>query len=194
MIVPMSTEHDTVADIADKLYVCLRFLRSSRQRSSRARWYVLASDGSFSSGPLHAAELAYRIYYGLVDASETAVDCKTGAHHPVASSELLARWLVQSEEQSKRIVRGLLQCVRHYIVDGRLPIELNLPSWAEELLTPAEQHAFQVLSLPPTCSPREARKRHRELVITHHPDRGGSEDRMKEINRAYEVVQKVAGF
>lgn len=36
----------------------------------------------------------------------------------------------------------------------------------------------------------EVRERHRELVLRHHPDRGGSEERMAEINRAFEEAEK----
>ncbi|HVH52480.1 MAG TPA: hypothetical protein VM690_10070 [Gaiellaceae bacterium] len=35
-------------------------------------------------------------------------------------------------------------------------------------------------------TPDEARARHRELVFIHHPDRGGSHERMVEINAALE--------
>jgi hypothetical protein len=190
----MWTDRDSIADTLDQLYVCLRFLKSSHARSSHARWYVLADDGSFSSGPFHAAELAYRIHTGLVEGVDTAIDSKTGARHRVCDSDLLAEWLKQDEQQQRRLVRGLLMCVRQYVNDGKLPMDITLPPWAGEVLTPAEQRAFQVLSLPANCSKREARKRHRELVTTFHPDHGGSEERMKEINWAYDLVQKVAGF
>lgn len=48
---------------------------------------------------------------------------------------------------------------------------------------------YEVLGVDKTASPDEIKKAFRRLAIEHHPDRGGSEDKFKEINEAYEVLK-----
>lgn len=54
----------------------------------------------------------------------------------------------------------------------------------------ARVHARQVLGFGPSDKLTEAilKKRHHELVRKHHPDRGGSVDRMAEINNAVDIL------
>lgn len=40
----------------------------------------------------------------------------------------------------------------------------------------------------------EVKKRFRQMAMTHHPDRGGSEEKMKAINNAYDQIQKTDWF
>jgi DnaJ-domain-containing protein 1 len=47
---------------------------------------------------------------------------------------------------------------------------------------------WHVLGVAPDCAPDEIRARHRELVLKHHPDRGGDPVRMVEINKAVAVA------
>ncbi len=47
-----------------------------------------------------------------------------------------------------------------------------------------------VLGVPADCSLEFARAAYRRLAAEHHPDRGGSAERMAEINRAWEQVQE----
>lgn len=147
-----------------------------------------------SRGPYYAAELAYRIHTGLLDGRDEVLDSRTGRRYVVGQQAFLSTWLSGSRENELRLLRGLLLCARKSARNGQLPDAATLPSWMPEIMTDAERKAFQVLSLKPSSSAQEVRKRHRELVVSHHPDRGGHEDRMKEINWAYEVVQKVVGF
>ena len=37
---------------------------------------------------------------------------------------------------------------------------------------------------------KELRKEYRRLVVKHHPDNGGSEDMIKEINSEYDILFK----
>jgi DnaJ-class molecular chaperone len=54
------------------------------------------------------------------------------------------------------------------------------------------KNALQVLGLVERASLKEIRSRHRELVKRFHPDAGaaGDEEKMQQVNAAYEVVQK----
>lgn len=44
------------------------------------------------------------------------------------------------------------------------------------------------LGLPPEATPADAKKRYKDLVKTHHPDRGGDAEQFNRINRAYEAA------
>ncbi len=57
--------------------------------------------------------------------------------------------------------------------------------------TPAElRQAMEVLGIDPATPWAEVRRRYRELMATHHPDRGGDEERAKEITRAYQLLRR----
>lgn len=45
--------------------------------------------------------------------------------------------------------------------------------------------AFSVLKLPPSASKTEVKKRYRELMHSHHPDKGGTHHQAIEIEQAY---------
>ena len=47
---------------------------------------------------------------------------------------------------------------------------------------------YQTLGVDKTATQAEIKKAYRKLSMTHHPDRGGNEDRFKEIADAYAVV------
>ncbi len=44
------------------------------------------------------------------------------------------------------------------------------------------------LGVSPSDSPEVVRARFRELALERHPDRGGSEAKMRELNLAYEKI------
>jgi hypothetical protein len=54
------------------------------------------------------------------------------------------------------------------------------------LATIEEQDPCRVLGVSPQDPTDWIRSRYRELALESHPDRGGSEERMREINLAYE--------
>lgn len=49
--------------------------------------------------------------------------------------------------------------------------------------------ALAVFGLDATIDPEELKKRHRELAMRHHPDKGGSLEMMKSVNAAYDVLK-----
>lgn len=56
---------------------------------------------------------------------------------------------------------------------------------------PAKRDYYEVLGISPTANPREIRRAYRRKAFENHPDRNkspGAEDRLKEINEAYEVL------
>jgi curved DNA-binding protein CbpA len=49
--------------------------------------------------------------------------------------------------------------------------------------------AYGVLGLPPTATPVEVAAAYRRLAKEWHPDRGGGDRRMAEINAAYDLLR-----
>src|SRR6185312_12187162 len=47
---------------------------------------------------------------------------------------------------------------------------------------------YNILEITTTATLAEIKKAYRNLAKTHHPDRGGSEEKMKQLNEAYEVL------
>ncbi|MHB1322934.1 MAG: molecular chaperone DnaJ [Coriobacteriia bacterium] len=52
----------------------------------------------------------------------------------------------------------------------------------------AEKDYYDILGVPRNASAEDVKKAFRKQARKHHPDAGGSEDRFKEVNEAYEVL------
>lgn len=52
--------------------------------------------------------------------------------------------------------------------------------------------AFATLGLPETATPDEVKAKWRELVMVHHPDRGGNPCDFNEIRKAYKIAMEEA--
>jgi molecular chaperone DnaJ len=48
---------------------------------------------------------------------------------------------------------------------------------------------YEVLGVGKNASPDEIKKAFRRAAVNHHPDRGGDEEKFKEVNEAYEVLK-----
>jgi hypothetical protein len=51
-----------------------------------------------------------------------------------------------------------------------------------------DRDPYRALGVSPLDPDDQVRQRFRDLAMAHHPDRGGSPDRMREINLAYERI------
>lgn len=49
-------------------------------------------------------------------------------------------------------------------------------------------NAYKVLGLEPGASEDEIKKTYRKLAMKHHPDKGGSEEKFREVNEAYKIL------
>ena len=52
----------------------------------------------------------------------------------------------------------------------------------------AARNYYDILGVPKTASADEIKKAFRKSARKHHPDAGGSEEKFKELNEAYEVL------
>ena len=53
---------------------------------------------------------------------------------------------------------------------------------------------YDTLGIKPGASEQEAKKAFKKLAMKHHPDRGGDENKFKEINEAYERITEPEKF
>jgi molecular chaperone DnaJ len=54
----------------------------------------------------------------------------------------------------------------------------------------AKRDYYEVLGVDKSASPDEIKKAFRRAAVQHHPDRGGDEEKFKEVNEAYEVLKE----
>src|ERR1700761_9483685 len=54
---------------------------------------------------------------------------------------------------------------------------------------PTQRDYYEVLGVKKDASADEIKKAFRRSAIEHHPDRGGDEEKFKELNEAYEVLK-----
>lgn len=52
----------------------------------------------------------------------------------------------------------------------------------------SQNNFYNVLGVKENASQDEIKKAYRKLAVEHHPDKGGSEDKFKEISQAYDVL------
>lgn len=64
-------------------------------------------------------------------------------------------------------------------------VKARLERWLSAI---DEQDPYRLLGVSKTDTPERIRDRYRELALENHPDRGGSADRMRALNEAYERI------
>jgi hypothetical protein len=172
------------------LYATLQRLKKRRSPPRSARWYVEHVISGERAGPYEAAEVAYQLHAGLLGAHDWVINADSSERFLVAEHRFLKKWLSTSETQRHRLASWLKRAVRQRSVGQNLP-QASLRRWLITTMDAEERRAFEVLSLEPGSPHDEVRQRHRELALVHHPDRGGSQERMKEINWAFDVASRV---
>jgi hypothetical protein len=83
---------------------------------------------------------------------------------------------VRVQSRSERAVAG---------ATPRASVKERLERWLAALET---QDPYRVLGVKPSDSPDAIRSRYRELAFQFHPDRGGSLEKMRELNIAYDRI------
>lgn len=83
-----------------------------------------------------------------------------------------------------------------WLKEFQQPRELPLGG---ELATPQQEQgmpladAYAVLGLPQTASLEEVKRNYKRLAAVFHPDKGGYDEAMKLLNRAYKQIQQQRG-
>lgn len=67
-------------------------------------------------------------------------------------------------------------------------VKTRLERWLSAL---DDQDPFRLLGVTPLDPPERVRDRYRELAREFHPDRGGSTEKMRRLNEAYEKVLRM---
>lgn len=80
--------------------------------------------------------------------------------------------------------------LRYLFATDEAEVERLLASFWERLDNSEKYDALRLFELDPSASPSLAdiRRRYRQLASRHHPDRGGSTERMQHINAALEIL------
>jgi molecular chaperone DnaJ len=54
----------------------------------------------------------------------------------------------------------------------------------------AKRDYYELLGVPKDASDDDIKKAYRKLAMEHHPDRGGEEEKFKEVKEAYEILSE----
>ena len=72
-----------------------------------------------------------------------------------------------------------------------IKLQLIRPDYSEVMArrkTRMDRNYYAVLGVAPTASKEEIKRAYLEACRTHHPDKGGDEERFKEASEAWEVL------
>ena len=173
------------AELLARLWDVLQRLKAASpdEGAASGRWYV-ARRARDLTGPYQAAELVWLVFRGDLALDDELVDGPTGARRRVGADPFLAAWREADERAQARLVRALTSAVRARAA----ALAAARRADRQRALSAEQRRAFVLLQLDPDCSPHEARARMRALASHHHPDRGGSVERMQEITTAFRHV------
>ncbi|MBA7465028.1 Co-chaperone protein DjlA [subsurface metagenome] len=101
----------------------------------------------------------------FVDVVDTTFERFTG--------KTVAGWLKEFQQRPRELPQG----------ESAAPPQSDMPL----------ADAYSVLGLPATASPEEVKRNYRNLAVIFHPDRGGYDEAMKLLNRAYQRIKKEKG-
>jgi hypothetical protein len=97
-------------------------------------------------------------------------------------------------------VASNLQAIHHIIEARRVELRHGTLALVRASFTgfralppPAGKHWAEVLAIPRDATRMDIEAAHRRLSMQHHPDRGGSQDKMAEINAARDTALKEMG-
>jgi hypothetical protein len=174
-----------------RLYRALQAEKRLWRRARRARWYVQRDLSGEWDGPFEAVEVAFQVYAGALDACDEVIDGRSRKRFLVGRTRFLARWARPNPEVEARLWRGLRRALGER---RRAAQRATPPERGAALVAPGDLwRAYRLLDLDPLCGADEVKRRHHALALAHHPDRGGSLQRMKEINWAYGVISRARG-
>ena len=170
-----------------RLHASLQKLKHPWKRDRKARWYVQDRLSGDWEGPFLAVEIAYQIHTGALGVVDTVIDGASHKRYVVGRYDFLSSWLRPDAAKRQLLLRGLTRAVRERTRRPR-------GRQRSHCLTEDQQRAFRLLQLEPSCTTQQIKQRHRALALANHPDRGGSLQRMKEINWAFDVVQQASAL
>jgi hypothetical protein len=173
----------------EKLLASLQMLRKPWHHDPRDRWWIERTDCGEWDGPFEAVEVATLINIGMLDDLDRVINAKSQRRYVICRERFLVRWRDQSSSTSTALLRGLSRAIRRRGKRYGLELRGLNPTILIESLTDEERAAFELLELDPMVTKEQLRRRHRELALANHPDRGGSVEKMAEINRAFDIAQ-----
>ncbi|MBA7678708.1 Chaperone protein DnaJ [subsurface metagenome] len=97
----------------------------------------------------------------FVDVVDTTFERLTGKN--------IASWLKEFQQQPRELPPG----------EKTAPGQPNMPL----------ADAYAVLGLPQTATLEEVKRNYKRLAVVFHPDKGGYDEAMKLLNRAYERIK-----
>jgi hypothetical protein len=108
--------------------------------------------------------------------------------HFVEASRENKRLRAQTREALRRAYRAEMNYLELLLQSVSLGTFASQPG--ARLIPPSVQQDLMVLGLQWPCTREEVQKGYREAAKKHHPDRGGEEQQFKQVQAAYDRIQK----
>ena len=174
-------------DTLGKLYLALQLMKKTCTQVKGNHWYIINPDKNFL-GPYFAIEIAFIIHIGMVKPQDVLLNHSTQKQYYLKNHYFLKQWILTDLTTQQRLYRGLVKKTNAFREALGLPKESEFPGW---LLTKEQKRAFNLLGLTPLSSIKQLKKQHHKLARHCHPDMGGQDKKMLEINWAVGIVRRV---